>query len=101
MTKIKIHDEEWFEEHCCRSTVSPSQYKPLIPNHPSWKKHDKENPVMYWLSDGFMNDLAGQELEVTIIDDRGEGTKEIYGSKYCAGGYWIPNWAIEWVMEVE
>lgn len=101
MTKIKIHDEEWFKEHCCISTVSTYEFRPLIPKGESWKKLDSENPVMYWLSDGFMNTLAGKVLKVTVTDDRGgEEAKEIYGSKYCAGGYWIPNWAIEWVMEV-
>jgi hypothetical protein len=97
---IKIHDEKWFREHCCRSTVSPCEFGPLIPKDESWKKLDSENPVMYWLSDGFMNNLVGQELEVTLTDLKGEGSKVIQGSRYFAGGYWIPNWAIEWVMEV-
>jgi hypothetical protein len=42
--------------------------------------------------------LVGQVLEVAH-DDIGSG--RIDNARYFAGGYWIPNWAIEWIKEEE
>lgn len=45
-----------------------------------------------------MDALTGKVLAVTFTLN-GLNSGKMYGSKYFAGGYCIPNWAIEWVKE--
>jgi hypothetical protein len=98
MTKIKIHDAEWFKENCCISKNISKEFRPLRPKGAYWKKIDKSSDLIYWLSGGEMHALAGKVLEVTEIRTE-TSAGNIYDAKYYAGGYAIPNWAIEWVKE--
>jgi hypothetical protein len=46
-----------------------------------------------------MDPLEGCVLEVER--DGGNKSGDMDNARYNAGGFWIPNWAIEWVMEVQ
>ena len=95
MTKIKIHDKEWFKENCCLST---EYHKCLRPKGSLWEILDKELDTVNWILGGIMDTLAGEELKV-MRTDKNVRAGRMNSSRYFAGGYWIPNWAIEWVKE--
>lgn len=44
-----------------------------------------------------IENLLGKVLIVECDDGNEAGN--ITDARYFAGGYWIPNWAIEWVKE--
>lgn len=94
--KIKIHNAEWFKEHCCYIVNKWKDY--LIPKGALWESLDEEADVIHWLLGGEMSNLTGKVLKVKRID-RKKVSAKMNSSRYLAGGYWIPNWAIEWVME--
>lgn len=92
MTTIKIHDKQWFKEHC-RITGATEHSSYLEPKYPSWR-HVRTLP---WSLDGDMGQLVGHVLEVELDDGIDSGGMD--NARYFAK-YWIPNWAIEWVKEV-
>lgn len=98
MTTIKIRNKEWFKEHCCFSIYVDFSGNSLIPKGTLWKRLDKKADVVHWFTGGAMSLLAGKELKVTRTDKKVSASK-MNSSKYFAGGYWIPNWVIEWVKE--
>lgn len=97
MTKIKIHDAEWFDKHCC---PGKGFHDALRPKGLRWRRYDKMRGIVYWLSEGPMSALVGRVLEVEE-EAKDITADEMRSAKYMAGGFYIPNWAIEWVMEVE
>ena len=97
MTTIKIRNKEWFEENCCISTEC-SFPTSVRPKGVLWESLDKETDVVHWITGGDMSTLAGEELKV-MRTDRKVSASMMNSSRYFAGGYWIPNWAIEWVKE--
>lgn len=95
MTVIKIRDPEWFKQNC-KVSAATDALRDLIPKHKSWKNAD----AFPWTSgDCAMSPLEGQVLKVQW--DEGILAGDITDARYQAKGYWIPNWAIEWVKEVE
>lgn len=93
MTTIKIHDAQWFKKHC--KVIGSTKYGSYLePKYSPWKRIY----TLSWSLEGRMGLLVGQVLEVAY-DDIGSGS--IDNARYFAGGYWIPNWAIEWVKETE
>jgi hypothetical protein len=94
-TTIKIHDTEWFKEHC-RICDRVREFDGFIlrPKYDSWLYVR----TIHWLQGpGCMDPLEGKVLEVE--HDSGFDNGSISNARYMAGGYWIPNWAIEWVKE--
>ena len=92
-TTIKIHDAQWFKEHC--KVIGSTEYgSSLEPKYSPWE-HVLTLP---WSLEGKMGQLVGQVLEVEH-DDVDSGS--IDNARYFAGGFWIPNWVIEWVKETE
>lgn len=92
MTTIKIHDAQWFKEHC--RVIGATEYgSSLVPKYSPWK-HTLTLP---WSLEGEMGKLVGQVLEVEYDD----GSGSMDNARYFAGGFWIPNWTIEWVKETE
>ena len=94
-TIIKIHDAEWFKEHC-KVIDRNFAFTEVVPSNPAW---NEKSSVSWLLGDSptSMGSLAGRELEVEI--DGGIQSGSIAASRYMVEGYWIPNWAIEWVKE--
>ena len=96
-TTIKIHDTEWFETHC-KVIDHTKTYDELVPNLPGWK----DMSTISWLS-GYtvLNGMGSLEGRVLIVERYNNDVSSLLmlGSRYMAGGYWIPNWAIEWVKE--
>lgn len=100
-TTIKIHDSTWFKKHCKvihkgvfheSSSHKPIDYAILMPK--CWK----DELTLNWVTEDHSRSLLeGQVLEVGRDDGIVAG--DITDSRYFAGGHWIPNWAIEWVME--
>lgn len=96
-TTIKIHDTEWFETHC-RLISRTAAYDELVPNLPGWKGI----PTVSWLSGYTIKDgMSSLEGRVLIVEHYSNNATSLLmmGSRYMARGYWIPNWAIEWVKE--
>lgn len=95
MVTIKIHDKQWFKEHC-RVVGATGYYSYLEPKYSPWR----HVITLDWsLENTKMCQLTGKVLEVE--KDDGDTTGCITDARYFAGGYWIPNWAIEWVKETE
>ena len=94
MITIKIHDKQWFEEHCELHT-SDGFGKYLVPS--CWTNEQKRHAVSF-LIDGPMWRLAGQVLVVENDDAFDIDARTMIGARYFVG-FWIPNWAIEWVKE--
>lgn len=93
MITIKIHDKQWFEKHC--KVVGATGYCSHIePKYSPWRQ---VVTIGWSLSSVSMGRLVGQILEAER--DYGISAGRINDSRYFAGGYWIPNWAIEWVKE--
>lgn len=95
MTKIKIHDAEWFDKCCC---PGKGFHDVLRPKGLRWRRYAGTHGIVYWLSEGPMNDLVGKVLEVEKVAED-VTANEMRSAKYMAEGFYIPNWAIEWVME--
>lgn len=95
MITIKIHDKKWFKEHC-RVVREIGYDRLLTPKYSPWKKVR----TISWISGdcNSMSPLEGLILKVERYDAHGN---DITDARYFAGGYWIPNWAIEWVKETE
>ncbi len=92
MITIKIRDSRWFKKHC----KIISSCGELVPKYFPW---DKKVFALAWNGEGSsMSLLRGKVLEI----ERDDGNKagDITDARYFAGGFWIPNWAIEWVKEV-
>ena len=96
-TTIKIHDTEWFEEHC--KVISSTQvYDELVPNLPGWK----DMSTVSWLSGYTVKDgMSSLEGRVLIVEhyNNDKSSSLMMGSRDMARDYWIPNWAIEWGKE--
>lgn len=90
---IKIHDTRWFRAHC-RVTAATIDFADLKPKYDSWR-HKCSVSWMHGLD--AMSPLEGCVLEVEC--DSGNEAGDMSDARYMAGGYWIPNWAIEWVKE--
>lgn len=97
MITIKIHDAEWFRKHC-----RPGRrfHDALRPKGLRWRWYDRKRGMVYWLINGPMDTLVGKVLEVED-ESKFITADEMHSTKYIAGGYYIPNWAIEWVKEEE
>lgn len=93
-TTIKIHDTKWFKEHC-RVVGATDSLSELEPKYDSWKGRS----TVSWLTGNLMGLLEGKVLQVE--HDAGIGSGIMDNARYSFGGYWIPNWAIEWVKEEE
>lgn len=93
-TTIKIHDAQWFKEHC--KVIGSTEYgSSLEPKYHFWRHVFTLN----WSLEGIMSQLVGQVLEVE--HDSGIAFGSMNNARYFAGGFWIPNWTIEWVKETE
>ena len=66
----------------------------IEPKYSSWRH---VLTIGWSLASSSMSQLVGQVLEVE--HDSGINAGSINDARYFAGGYWIPNWAIEWVKE--
>lgn len=86
-TTIKIHDTQWFKKHC----ESYYQFSRLMPKYDSWSPAQ----TIHWILG--MRSLEGKVLEVE--HDCGNKAGYINDARYMAEGFYIPNWAIEWVKE--
>lgn len=94
MIMFKIHDKQWFEKNC--RVIGETAYgSDIEPKYPSWR-HTFTLP---WSLENFMGRLVGQVLDVEKDDGIDSGSMD--NARYFARGYWIPNWAIEWVKETE
>ena len=92
ITIIKIHDKQWFKEHCrVRGATEYCSY--LEPKSIPWGRIS----TVSWSLDGDMGQLVGKILEVEY--DSGNDSGSIEDARYLVKSYWIPNWAIEWVKE--
>lgn len=93
MITIKIHDKQWFKEHC--KVVGATGYCSHIePKYSPWR----QVLTIGWSSaSSSMSQLIGQVLEVE--HDSGIYAGHITDARYFARGFWLPNWAIEWVKE--
>jgi hypothetical protein len=93
-TIIKIHDTEWFREHC-KIICSIDLCMELRPRYASWE----DTRIVSWISgeNSTMSPLEGRVLEAVI--DCGNSCGAMNNARYMAGGYYIPNWAIEWIKE--
>lgn len=89
MITIKIHDTQWFKKHC--RIRAQAAYSSLVPKYAFWKKV----LTVSWITG--MSTLEGQILEVEA--DSGFIDGAMHQARFLAGGFWIPNWAIEWVKE--
>lgn len=92
-TTIKIHNTQWFKEHC-RVTAETNVFVALTPKYDSWRHR---STVHWHRGEGAMDPLEGCVLEVERDDGNKQGDMD--NARYMAEGYWIPNWAIEWVKE--
>lgn len=93
MITIKIHDKQWFKKHC--KVIGAIGYCSHIePKYSSWRH---VLTIGWSLASSSMSQLVGQVLEVE--HDSGINAGSINDARYFAGGYWIPNWSIEWVKE--
>ena len=92
MTTIKIHDRKWFKRNC--RSIGATEYDSYLESKHSPWRHVFTLP---WSLKGTMGQLVGQVLEVA--HDSGIDSGSMDNARYFAGGYWIPNWAIEWVKE--
>ena len=93
-TTIKIHDTQWFKEHC-RIVDMTARFNALIPKYDSWA-HVRTIHWLHGAADS-MSPLEGKVLKVEL--DVGPDSGHISNARYMVKGYWIPNWAIEWVKE--
>lgn len=99
-TTIKIHDAQWFKAHCRISTIVHNDIRTckfieLVPKYASWR----HKSTIHWLhGTGSMSSLEGKVLQVELDSGIIEGA-EMNNARYQVKGYWIPNWAIEWVEE--
>lgn len=93
-TTIKIHNKQWFLEHC--KVIGSTEYgSSLEPKYYPWR----HIITLSWSLDGKMGQLVGQVLEVAHDDGIDSGNMD--NARYFAGDFWIPNWTIEWVKETE
>jgi hypothetical protein len=92
-TIIKIHDKKWFKEHC-EAYIGTSEFNSLKPKYDSWRFIR----TIPWLGAAYMGHLEGKILKVER--DSGNTSGWMNNARYMAEGFWIPNWAIEWVKEV-
>ena len=96
MTVIKIHNTEWFMKHC-KIISERHNFIELVPIYPCWDLHAAD--CVSWLSgDNDMGHMEGKVLKVE--HDIGINQGDMTGARYYINGFWIPNWAIEWVKEV-
>lgn len=92
MITIKIHDRQWFKRNC--RAIGLTEYDSrLEPKHSLWRHVH----TLSWSLEGTMGWLVGKVLEVEKDDGIDSGGMD--NARYFVGGYWIPNWAIEWVKE--
>ena len=92
-TTIKIHDTLWFGTHC-RVRAATMDFVELTPKYAVWR----HRTTLGWIhGEAAMNPLEGRVLEVE--HDCGNENGAMDDSRYMTKGYWIPNWAIEWVKE--
>lgn len=97
MTIVKIHDSQWFKKHC-KVLSKTDNYIELIPKYFCWDS--QTTGFVSWLSgDSDMSRMEGKVLKVEYDDDTVPVHKLMCGSRYQIKGFWIPNWAIEWVKE--
>ena len=94
MTTIKIHDAQWFKKHC--RVIGATEYGSYLePKYSPWKRIF----TLSWSLEGSMGQLVGKVLKVKFDDGIDSGGMD--NARYFAGGFYIPNWAIEWVKETE
>jgi len=93
MIIIKIHDKNWFNKNC-KVVYAKEGVSFIEPKYSPWKH---VTTFSWSLIDIDMSLLVGQILKVNIDDGNTAGN--ITDARYFAGGYWVPNWAIEWVKE--
>lgn len=81
MITIKIHDKQWFEEHC--KVVGATGYCSHIePKYSLWR----QVPTISWsLANSSMSQLIGQVLEVEC--NSGIDAGSINCARYFARGY--------------
>lgn len=92
MITIKIHDKQWFKEHC--KVIGVTEYGSCLePKYLPWR-HIITLP---WSLEDSMGQLVGQVLKVAHDDGIYSGSMD--NAHYFAEGFWIPNWTIEWVKE--
>lgn len=95
-TIIKIHDTQWFKKHC-KVIAKYDTFVALMPKYSCWDS--QVDGFVSWLSGSNMSYLEGMVLEVDKDEPKALSHVSMSGSRYYAEGYWIPNWAIEWVKE--
>lgn len=96
MTVIKIRDRKWFKQHCKVVATYGGNLCDILPKYSPWKVVC----ALPWTYKGLgMSELIGCVLEVE--HDEGDQAGVITDARYSAQGFWIPNWAIEWVKEVK
>lgn len=93
MITIKIRDKDWFIKNCDLHMEGLRKW--VVPS--CWTREQQERTVHFLLDDSMWSKV-GKVLKVDRVNKYVTG---IMDSRYMADGYWIPNWAIEWVKEVE
>lgn len=94
MITIKIKDESWFRMNCDLHKKCGVEY--LVPS--CWTREQQEHTVYFLLGCDSMWSKVGKVLKVDRVF---KYATRIMDSRYMVDGYWIPNWAIEWVKEVD